>query len=103
MCPPATMPWCMGIAGAIGVRMMYAMSHRPLNGTTFKSQRAARNEKIFSQFRYFVTTMSNQPVKAHADTKTPANPVKNYSGDYSGPTPKEKCCDGAKMGRNKEY
>jgi hypothetical protein len=92
----------MRIARAISVRMMYTMSHQPLNGTTFESQGAAGYEKVFNQFRHFVTAMGKQPMIAHADTKTPANPVKNYSGDYSRPTPKEKCCDGAKMGANKK-
>jgi hypothetical protein len=92
----------MRIARAIGVRMMYAVSHHPLNGTTFESQGAAGNEKVFNQFRYFVTAMGKQPMIAHADTKTAANPVKNYSGDYSRPAPKEQCCDGAKMSANEE-
>ena len=92
----------MRIARPISVCMMYAVSHQPLNGTTFESQCSAGNEKVFNQFCYFLTAMVKQTVIANAYTKTPANPVKNYSGDYSRPAPKEKCCDGAKMGANKE-
>src|ERR1044071_8533042 len=102
MCPPATMAWRMRIARAISVRMMYAVSYQPLNGTTFESQRAAGYEKVFNQFRYLVTAMGKQPMIAHADTKTPANPVKDHSGDYSRPAPKKKCCDGAKMRANQK-
>jgi hypothetical protein len=47
----------MRIARAISVRMMYAVSHQPLNGTTFESQRAAGDEKVFNQFRHFVTAV----------------------------------------------
>ncbi len=75
------MAWRMRIARTISVRMMYAVSHQPLNGTTFESQRAAGNEKVFNRFRYFVTAMGKQPMIAHADTKTAGNPVKDNSGD----------------------
>ena len=102
MCPPAAVAWRVRIARAISVRMMYAVSHQPLNGTAFESQRPAGNEKVFNELRYFVTAVSKQPMIAHADTQAPANPVKNYSGDYGRPAPKEKCCDGAKMGGNEE-
>src|SRR6185369_88803 len=83
MCPPATMTWRMRVARAIGVRMMDAVSHQPLNGTTFERQRAAGYEKVFNQFRYFVTAVGYEPVIAHADTKTTADPVKHDSGDRS--------------------
>jgi len=46
--------------------------------------------------------MGKQPMIAHADTKTTANPVKHDSSDYCRPTPKEERCDGAKMGANQK-
>src|SRR6185369_14211124 len=102
MCPPAAMAWRMWIVRAISVGVVYAVRHYPLNGTTFERQRAAGNEKVFNQFRYFVTAVGYQPVIAHADTKTTANPVKHDSSYYRRPTPKEERCDGAKMGANQK-
>src|ERR1043165_6807823 len=102
MCPPAAMAWRMRIACAISVGVVYAMRHYPLNGTTFESERAAGDEKVFNQFRHFVTAMGKQPVIAHADTKTTANPVKHNSSNYRRPTPEEERCDGAKMGANQK-
>src|ERR1043166_6255235 len=43
VCPPTAIAGRMRIPGAIGVRMMYAVRHYPLNRSTFKRERAARN------------------------------------------------------------
>jgi hypothetical protein len=71
----------MWIVRAICVGVVYAVRHYPLNWTTFEGQRAAGDEKVFNQFRHFVTAMGYQPVIAHADTKTAADPVKHDCSD----------------------
>src|SRR6185369_17224512 len=82
MCPPAAMAWRMWIVRTICVGVVYTVRHYPLNGTTFESQRAAGYEKVFNHFRHFVTAVGYQPVIAHADTQTTANPVKHDSSYY---------------------
>jgi len=59
----------MWIARRIRVRMMNAMSHDPVNGSTFQSKQTAKGQEIFDYFRCLVTTMRQQAVKAHADAE----------------------------------
>src|SRR5438132_11874631 len=87
MRPPATIARRMRVAGLVSMRMMDAMRRDPLNRTTFDRQHATGHEEIFNHFRHFVTTMSDKPVKAHADTKTASNPVKNHCADHRPPAP----------------
>jgi hypothetical protein len=46
--------------------------------------------------------MGQQTVIAHTDTKTAGHPVKDNSGDYGGPTPEKKRCDGSDVCDNEE-
>ena len=55
--PPTAVARRMRIAGAICVRMMYAMRYDPLNRTAFERERAADRQKIFNCFRNFITAM----------------------------------------------
>ena len=100
--PPAAIARRMRVAGLVSVRMMDAMRRNPLNRATLDRQHAAGYEEIFDQFRHFVTTMSDQPVKAHADTKTAGHPVKNDCADHRRPAPEKESCDRGRMGDNEE-
>jgi hypothetical protein len=93
----------MRIALTICVRMMYAVRDYPLDWSTFQSHRAASHQEVFDEFRDLVTAMSQQPVVAHADTKTAANPVKDNCGDDRGPAPEKGCCDCSEMGDHEKY
>src|SRR5205823_4466052 len=102
MRPPATIARRMRVAGLVSMGVMDAMRRNPLNRTTFDRQHATGHEEIFKQFRHFVTTMSDKAVKAHADTKTAGNPVKNHCAHHRRPTPEKESCDGGRMGHNEE-
>src|SRR3989475_3466199 len=102
MRPPATIARRMRVAGLIRMRMMDAMRRNPLNRATFDRQHATGHEEIFSQFRHFVTTMSDKPMKAHADAKTAGNPVKNDCADHRRPAPEKESCYGGRVGDNEE-
>src|SRR6185295_9363999 len=88
--PPATVARCMGIPRAIRVRVMHPMCCNPLYRSTLEGQRATCHQKIFHWFRYFVTTVSKQPMIAHADTQATGNPVKNDAGYYCLPAEEKK-------------
>src|ERR1041385_4424142 len=58
VCPPAAIARSVRIAEAIGVRMVYAMRYDPLNRSALNCERAARHQKIFNCFRYFIAPVS---------------------------------------------
>src|SRR4030095_1128884 len=89
VCPPATVTWGMRITNAVSVRMMHSMRRNPLKWSTLYRQRGARNKKILNEFRHFVTAVSEQAMKTHANTEAAGNPIKNNSANHSGPAPKE--------------
>jgi hypothetical protein len=85
----------MRITNAVSVRMMHSMRRNPLKWSTLYRQRAARNKKILNEFRHFVTAVSEQAMKTHANTEAAGNPIKNNSANHCGPAPKEQCGNGA--------
>src|SRR6185503_20585471 len=100
--PPATMTWRMRISCSICVRVMYAVRYYPLDWTTLECEGATGHQKILNQFWHFVAAMSKQPVIAHTDTQTAANPVKDNCGNHCRPAPKEKRCNRSKMRAHQE-
>ena len=48
--PPATIAWRVWIAVTIGVRVMNAVRHYPLNRPALKGERAANRKKVFNWF-----------------------------------------------------
>src|SRR5437870_5121262 len=102
MCPPAAIARRMRIACAVCMRVMDPMRGNPLDRATFEGQRPASHQEIFHQLWHLVTTMSNQPVKAHADTQTAGDPVENDCTDYRGPTPEKESYDGGSVSANQK-
>ena len=60
------------------------------------------SQKVFDRFWHLVTAVGQQTMIAHADTQAAGNPVKDNSGDYGGPAPEKKRCNGSKMRDNEE-
>jgi hypothetical protein len=73
----------------IGVRVVNTVRHDPLDWSTFNRERPAGNQEIFHEFRYFVTAVRQQPVKAHADAEATRNPVKNGGSNERAPAPEK--------------
>jgi hypothetical protein len=90
------------ITGTIGMRMVNAMRHDPLNWPTLECERAAGYEKIFNWFRDFITAMRKQPVKAHADAETSADPIKHERGEHGRPAPEKESRYSRYMRNDKE-
>jgi hypothetical protein len=84
------------------MRVMYAMCDDPLDWSAFESQRTARHEKVFDEFRHLITTMREQPVPAHADAKTARHPVEDDGGNECGPAPEKESYNRSNMQRNQK-
>jgi len=64
------------------------MRDYPRDWSTLERQNAASHQKILDEFRHPVTTMSQESMKAHADTAA-GHPEKNDRADKSRPAPEK--------------
>ncbi len=79
----------MRIACTIGVRMVYAVRHDPLDWSTLQCEGSASHEEILDKFRDLVAPVSDQPMVAHANPQTAADPIKQNRGNHRRPAPEK--------------
>ena len=94
--------WRMRIALLIGVLMMNPVGRHPEDRSALKRQRSAESQEIFHPLVSLVSAMCEQPVIAHPDAQTPAEPPQENRQEKGFPGKKEKCCEGAHMKQRHE-
>jgi len=100
MGPPGAFAGRMGIARLVRILMMDAMSGYPKDGSAFERERAAESQEIFERPGKLIRTVRVQPVIAHADAQSDADPVQQKRDNKSVPAEHKQCSNGARVQNN---